>query len=311
MNSTDKFEAFIASNLSRVLELETKDTLGDRSDYIGASDIGGCPYKTVMSKKHPPKYSLKQQIIFQRGHLAENLVKKMLDGLPVEDQFEVLGELDQFELKAHLDMLIKAKNRCVIVEVKTVSAPVDIPYESWVLQVQYQMGMMLEQCNYENLEAYVLAIDLNSGWLKTFKIEFDDSLFELCLSKAQHIIDAMRGQTEPIAIIQYYCSSCPFKMSCPKQGEFAEDLPEDVKADLEFIKKSKEMAKESRLRENRVKSYLINMGIEIGKDTRSNTVVSVREQKSSRFNVEDFKLDNPDLYNKYLKTSSYHKMIVI
>ena len=310
--NVSKFEAFISSNLSRVLNLETKDTLGNRSEYVGASDIGGCPYKTVMSKKHPPVYSLKQQIIFQRGHLAETLVSKMLDGLNVEDQYEVLGEIDQVQLKAHIDKLVKAKNRCVVIEVKTVSAPVDEPYESWVLQVQYQMGLLMQEngCN-DNVEAYVLAMDLNSGWLKTFHIEFDDALFELCLSKAQHIGDAMKGLVEPKAIVQYYCGSCPFKMSCPKQGQFAEDLPEDLKMDLEFIKKSKKMAKESKLRENRVKNYLVNMGIKKGKDTCSDTVVSVREQETSRFDVKRFAEEHPDLYKEYLNTSSGYSMSVL
>lgn len=306
-----KFEAFISSNLSRVLNLETKDTLGDRSQYIGASDIGGCPFKTVMSKRKPPVHSLKQQIIFQRGHLAENLVTKMLDGLNVEDQYEVLGQIDQIELKAHLDKLVKMKDKCVIVEVKTVSAPVDEPYESWIYQVQFQMGLMLQDGCSDNIEAYVLAIDLNSGWLKTFKIEFDDYIFSTCLNKAQHIEDAMKGLIEPKAIVQYYCGSCPFKMDCPKQGQFAEDLPEDLKMDLEFIKKSKEMAKESRLREKRVKEYLVNMGIEKGKDTRSNTVVSVKEQNTSRFDIQAFAIAYPELHKEFLNKSSCFKMSII
>jgi len=308
---TDKLESFIATNLDRVLKLETENTLGDRSTYIGASDIGGCPYKTVMSKRKPPKISLKQQIIFQRGHLAESLVKKMLDGLDnVIDQYEVLGQIGDIPLKAHLDMLIQSKSRCVVIEVKTVSAPVDEPYESWVMQVQFQMGLMLEECNHK-LEAYVLAMDLNTGWIKPFKIEFDDTLFEICLKKAEHLEDAMKGLVEPKAIIQNYCSTCPFKMSCPKQGEHAKDLPEDVKKDLEFIKKSKLMAKESKLRENRVKSYLVNMGIDIGKDTRSDTVVSVREQETSRFDINSFAKEHPELHKKYLKTSSSYRMSVI
>lgn len=308
--SLSKFERFISTNLQRVLGLETKETLGDRNTYIGASDIGGCPYKTVMSKRNPPEISLQQQIIFQRGHLAENLVTKMLDGLNVIDQHEVLGQIGTIPLMAHLDKLIKSKDRCVIVEVKTVSAPVDEPYEDWVLQVQYQMGLMLEECDH-NVDAYVLAMDLNTGWLKTFKIEFDDALFEHCLKKAEHIEDAMLGRVEPKCIVQFYCGTCPFKMSCPKQGQFAEDLPEDVKKDLEFIKNSKLMQKESKLRENKVKEYLVNTGVSLGKDTRSNTVVSVREQETSRFDTKQFAIDHPELHKEYLNTSSTYKMTVI
>ena len=307
---TDKFESFIASNLDRVLGIESKQSLGDRNTYIGASDIGGCPYKVVMSKRQPPIHNLKQQIIFQRGHLAENLVTKMLDGLDVVDQFEVLGQLNQVQLKAHLDMLIKSKDRCVIVEVKTVSAPVDTPYESWVLQVQYQMGLMLEQCDHK-VEAYVLAMDLNSGWLKTFYIEFNDDLFELCLSKAQHIEDAMKGQVEPKAIFQNYCSTCPFKMQCPKKGLIAEELPHEVKLDLEFIKKSKAMAKESKLRESRVKNYLMEMGIENGKDSSANTVVTVKKTTSKKFDMDALKVKYPEIYEELCNKNTTYRMSVI
>ena len=263
-----------------------------------------------MSKRQPPKISLKQQIIFQRGHLAENLVSKMLNGLDVIDQYEVLGQLDQIQLKAHLDKLIKAKDRCVIVEVKTVSAPVDTPYESWVLQVQFQMGLMLEQCDH-HVEAYVLAIDLNSGWLKTFHFEFDDDLFELCLSKAQHIEDAMKGQCEPKAIVQYYCGSCPFKMQCPKQGAIANDLPFDLVQDLAFIKESKRMAKEAKLRENRVKNYLVEMGIDKGRDIESDTVVSVNDSTFKRLDTEALKIAHPAIYKEFLAERTSYRMTVI
>jgi len=307
---TDKFESFIASNLDRVLNLESKKTLGDRSKYIGASDIGGCPYKTVMSKRHPPKHDLKQQIVFQRGHLAEELVSKMLDGLDVDDQYEVLGQLDKIELKAHIDKLIKAKDRCVIVEVKTTSAPVDTPYESWVLQVQFQMGLMLEKCNHR-VEAYVLAIDLNSGWIKPFYFEFNDDLFEMCLGKAQHLEDAMEGRCEPRAIIQYYCGSCPFKLECPKQGKFAEDLPHDLKLDLDFIKRSKSMAKESKLRENRVKKYMLEMGIEKGKDADTQTVASVQSSSATRLDINALKLKYPEIYQELSYRSNSDRLTVL
>ena len=308
----NKLDEFIAKNLLRVLKQETKDTLGDRNTYIGASDIGGCPYQTVMSKKNPPKHSIKQQIRFQRGHLAENLVSKMLDSeeFNVIDQYEVLGQIGEIPLKAHLDKLIKSKDKCVIIEVKTTSSPVDEPYESWIYQVQFQMGLMLEDCDHK-VEAYILAMDLNTGWLKTFPIEFDDTLFEHCLKKAEHLEDAMKGLVEPKAIIQNYCGMCHLKMTCPKQGQFAEDLPEDIKKDLEFIKKSKNMAKESKQREQKVKEYLVNTGISQAKDTCSETVVSIREQETSRFNTTAFARDYPELHTEYLNTSSSYRMTVI
>lgn len=100
-------------------------------------------------------------------------------------------------------------------------------------------------------------------------------------------------------------------MQCPKQGQFAEDLPEDVKQDLEFIKKAALIEKESNLRKKRVKSYLVNTGVTLGKDTRSDTIVSIREQQTSRFDTQAFQIAHPELYKEFLNTSSGYRMTVV
>jgi len=310
-SKTEKFKQFVAQNFMRVTKQETKESLGDRSTYIGASDIGGCPYQTVMSKKHPPQYPIEKLIMFEFGHMAENIVSKMLQGLNVLDQYEALGEIDQFSLKAHIDRLIQSSSRDVIVEVKTVGAPVSEPYESWVLQVTYQMGLVMQENPAKELDGYVLAMDRATGWFDVFKIEFDDDIFEICLSKASHLISSLRGECEPKAIVQYYCSDCPFKLSCPKQGQFAEDLPLALHEDLEFIKAAKVMQKEARKREERVKSYMVNMGIEALKEETTQTVVTTKEMQSNRVDIEKLKERYPQVYEECVKTSSYYRMNVL
>ena len=52
--------------------------LGNRSEYIGASDVGQCPRKTIMGKLFPQPITIEQQIVFERGHLAENIVHESL-----------------------------------------------------------------------------------------------------------------------------------------------------------------------------------------------------------------------------------------
>ena len=64
-------DAYIEENLPKVLEKYTTETLGDRSKYIGASDIAGCLRKSFLSKKEKVEHSIAKHIIFQRGHLTE------------------------------------------------------------------------------------------------------------------------------------------------------------------------------------------------------------------------------------------------
>ena len=307
---TKRLISYMKKSIEAFAKQHTKDTLGDRSKYIGASDIGGCPYKTVMSKKNPPVNSLEQELIFFRGHIAEEFVARGLEGLHVEEQVEIESELNGFPLKAHLDKIVKGKSRDVIVEVKSTSAPMHEPYESWVMQVTFQMGLILEKTG-KLPDAYVVALDVNSGWIDEFKIEFDDAIFEVCLSKADHIISALRGECEPKCIVQYYCGTCPFKMQCPKQGQFAEDLPSALYEDLEFIKASKVMAKEAKKREDRVKSYMVNMGIEALKSEELQTVVTTREIQTTQIDKNKVKNPYPKVYEKRSNTSSYYRMNVL
>ena len=309
-NPPKRLIEYMRKSISAYAKQHTKETLGDRREYIGASDIGGCPFKTVMSKNNPPDNTLEQELIFFRGHIAEEFVNKGLQGLKVEDQYEIISELDGFPLKAHIDKIVRGKNRDVVIEVKSTSAPLYEPYESWILQVTFQMGLIFEKTG--NLpDAYILALNVNTGWIEEFKIEFDDAIFELCLSKADHLISALRGECEPKAIIQYYCGTCPFKMQCPKQGKFAEDLPLALQEDLEFIKASKAMEKEAKRREERVKEYMVNMGIESLRDEATQSVVTNKEIQTTRVNTNKLKSLYPEIYNECVNTSSYYRMNVL
>lgn len=308
------FEEFAIENFLKTINEESKESLGDRSKYIGASDVGGCPFKAIKEKLEKPQYSFEKQIVFQRGHIAEELVAKMVNGLPYERQIEVKGEIDSFPLIAHLDFLIKGKNRSVIIEAKTVSVPTEEPYESWILQVQFQMGLLMNEIQNEDhqIEAYVVAIDINKGWYKIFKIDFNDDLFLMALNKANHLVDCLTKGEKPKAIIQNYCSSCPFVQECPKQGCFASELPDNMKEDLKAIKAHKTQEKIIKQKEDALKEYLINTGLEKAKidDEDFSVVISCKESVSNRFDTNAFKKDHPELAQQYLKESSSFRMTI-
>mgnify|MGYP003427267098 FL=1 len=58
----------------------------------------------------------------------------------------------------------------VIVEAKSTSNPIEQPYDSWVLQTQLQMWLLKNNKDYnrKTIRGYIIAIDVNSGWYKTF-----------------------------------------------------------------------------------------------------------------------------------------------
>lgn len=313
MSAKPTFKDFVKKNFSRVLKEETKSSLGDRSKYVGSSDVGSCPYKVVREKLSPVEHSFEKQIVFQRGHIAETMVEKMITGLNYRKQVEVKGDINNFPLKSHIDFLIEGKNESIIIEVKTVSSPIKEPNESWVLQTQFQMGLLNNEIQDEDhkVRAIIFAIDVNTGWSEEFNQDFDDSLFLYSLNKAAHIADCLENEAKPKAVIQHYCGSCPFQNECPKQGGFADEVPEEIKEDISRLKEIKSLDKEKKLLEKKIKEFLVNVGINNYKhEGAEDLIVTLKEIESSRFNTAAFKKDHPDLYEEYTKVSQSIKMTV-
>ena len=138
----NKFDIFVAQNLPKALKKASLQSLGDRASYVGSSDISSCLRKTYLDKTSENDYDLTTLIRFQRGHIAEGIVKVMLDGLNPISQLELNSSYEGATLKAHIDFALENKDEIVIVEVKSVSTTVSEPYLSWNLQVQYQMAML-------------------------------------------------------------------------------------------------------------------------------------------------------------------------
>ena len=70
------FKKLWTKNFKENLNKESLESLGDRSLYVGSSDISGCLRKSYLQKLTRKEVSIEQSIILQRGHLAEDLVKK-------------------------------------------------------------------------------------------------------------------------------------------------------------------------------------------------------------------------------------------
>ena len=56
-----------AEGLQKAQHTDTQKNLGDRSSYIGSSDIAGCPRMVILAKTSPENHDLKTLIRFQRG----------------------------------------------------------------------------------------------------------------------------------------------------------------------------------------------------------------------------------------------------
>ncbi len=301
------FTKFFEERLKEVSEEETLKNLGDRSSYIGASDVAGCLLKAYWNKKEEVEYDVSSLIRFERGHIAENIIKKVLNGkVDYEYQLEITDNISDVEIRIHPDFVVKGRKEIVVLEIKTTNNIPEMPYQSWVLQLQFQMGFIKKINPNKAVRGILVAIDL-SGDVKSFEVEYNDELFEVALARAEKLANAMKnGEIEGLAEEQLYCSSCPFKSKCPLFQ--AEEIKEEVLLeDVEMLKNLKKQKKEVEDKIKEIESQLIEYlnSKEIKKVKVGNNVVSVvKGGEYETLDTTSLKKDPiyEELLKKYKKT---------
>ncbi|MFA7084740.1 MAG: PD-(D/E)XK nuclease family protein [Arcobacteraceae bacterium] len=300
------FDMFIEKNLPKVLKEQTKSDLGDRSTYIGASDIGSCLRKSYLGKKLNVEHDIAQHIVFERGHIAEGIVEKMIKGTPYKTQVEAIGKADNnFPIKAHIDFVVDFGKEIVVLEAKSTSMPVDEPYESWVLQTQLQMGLLKEKYKQKNIRGYIIAIDVNTGWYKSFKVEPNVTLFNIAIKKANELANALYKNVEPAAEIQLYCAKCPFKGNCPAITKGCEkELPINIKASMRKLKQLQGTEKEIKRIKKEIIDFMSTVNLDIAK--AGDTTIQLLYSKKDEYGVDmaRLKIEEPVIYAKYRTVST-------
>jgi len=292
--------------------------LGDRSTYVGASDVGGCPRKVVFSKLEEPQYDLATLIRFARGHLAEQLLVlafKASQHLPKwRYQEEVVHKKRPF--KAHVDFVFETREVLAVMEVKTVSGIPRDPYDSWVQQVHFQMGLLKDANPNKAVRGVIFAIDLNEGQTELFDgFEYDSKLYEGLLLKASHIWDCVQDAgLEPETEKGPLCAWCPHRPGCPAY-DLNESIPEmPLEDELQQYLGLKETQKDLKAEIDKL-AVLLKAGIENGNPDGDRIRVGrnlVRRSVRHRTNFNDsaLKKDHPRMHAKYITETSYEVLVV-
>jgi len=220
----------IEKTLPEINKEQSNKELGDRTKYIGSSDVSCCPRKAVLSKLSPPEHDIETLIRFERGHLAEKILSKIFER--TKYKYSVQEELVHPEyphFKAHVDFFFYSKNMksIGICEVKTTSRIPDKPYEGWVSQLYWQMGIAKLLYPDAKIKGAIFALDLNSGKVKEFNsFEPFDLVFEQLLEKAHNIWAAINGDVTPECEPSLLCGYCDYQVTCPVYNR--DELPEDI-----------------------------------------------------------------------------------
>jgi len=162
----------VAKGLLKHSSSATVAQLGDRSKYVGLSDIGKgaeCMRAAVANKvygsQHPKaseislwfrdmqydkiNAALKKQLVLQRGHWFEAGVEKafLANGAKFFTQLEIDASFDEVPILAHLDFVMIANGAVRILELKSTENIPDNLYISYETQTYGQLGFLAKYWN--------------------------------------------------------------------------------------------------------------------------------------------------------------------
>jgi CRISPR/Cas system-associated exonuclease Cas4 (RecB family) len=299
----------IGETLPLMAKEETLKELGDRSTYIGASDISGCIRKVIYSKLFKQEESLETLIRFKRGHLAETFLSDIFSRTRYKwtSQAEIVHPTKNYIL-AHVDFLFYTSNKAKfgVAEIKTVSSIPSEPYESWVLQVQLQMGLLKLKYPNAEIKGAVLVMDLNSGQMVEFNgMTPDDQIFDSLVKKADLMWELLeKKETENLPTEESnLCVFCAFKNICPNFT--GAEVSESIKAATQQYSMLSANIKELEKTKEDIKDQLIDLvSGECNLAFDGNKLV-VKKTTSERVDSKLLKLEYPDVYAACTKASEY------
>lgn len=158
MDSSDRGKALLElfrQGLANYGQRQTQAMLGDRTAYIGMSDIARyaeCPRAAVAGKLLPPGTSLGRLLTLARGHWFEDGVGECLAalGLHVLPQLEIRHTYRGVPIRAHLDFTLVwelPRPAVRILEVKSIEQLPADPYAAHELQISGQTGLLCRLWN--------------------------------------------------------------------------------------------------------------------------------------------------------------------
>ncbi|AEA33624.1 hypothetical protein [Hippea maritima] len=296
-------EKVISENIDKVLA-DYSNLLGNRKDYVGASDIGQCERKVVLSKVENVDTSAEQKTVMLRGHLSENVVGDILEkaGLYFKRQYEVIHPQYSF-IRAHIDFLFQAKNGTKgVLEVKTTTGIPDEPYMSWVLQLQMQMNLVKLRFPQDEVKGAILVLDLSSGEIKEFNgFTPNSNIFAVLVEKAKRIYEKVRNNDKQNlkTEVSFLCGSCPFKATCPEWSGDEQKVSDDIRRLVEYYKSLAEDEKELKKEKEAVKQDLIKV-IGEGELKFNGNKVTVKNTVRKSLDSKALQKELPEIYERFL-----------
>lgn len=328
-----KLVEIIQNGMAQVNAQRTQETLGDRTEYIGASDLGQCPRKVLLSKVFGEDPDLETLVRYERGHLTESILANALEaqGYFPERQVELERETENgTPLKFHLDFVFKGRygDRFAILEAKSTTPIPHNPYEGWEMQLHAQMGLAQAMLGNEvQVEGAIFALDMapkkgstGYGAWNGYKAspefwaslqEDADTIYQAVQQhkKSGNLPDDLPCRPGPL------CSYCQGLKSCPifSNGDRADELRPQVSVLVELQQKRKRISQFEDAAKDELKAILRDRGWVSVAVNGSDVKLKVNQKTSRRTDFRAVKAaleSYGDSLDAYTSNGSYEELMV-
>jgi len=315
--------------------LEQNARLGDRTKYIGASEIGSCLRRVVLSKLNPEPFDQASMGRMLAGKAMENevvqLVRIALNGrLRNTGRAQLEFKHPTIPLVAHPDGTVLAGIAGLdgdgVLEVKTAGAATFKRYQNnglptqYLDQVQAQMGLSPGL----TWALVVLVSRENLAEMTTFTVRFDPEHYAQLEGRAARAMDILTYNIRnelPGEPERGFCHTCPYAVNCGvfldlrkagESGEVAEVVRLQLECQMEelnTLERELEPIQErtTALRElikTTLSGYLINRVVLDG------GVLQMVTSTRTSFDSKALLRDAPEIHARYLKTATFTNLRV-
>lgn len=259
---SDQLMLTLQAALQQLATQQTKETLGDRASYLGASDIGTCPRKTILNKCNAPKADLVTLLRYRRGHMAEEVVAAAfaVAGFTNFQRQVEARHAGDLPVMAHLDFVFisEARKTMAVLEVKSPETIPEHPYGSWETQLYLQLGLLAESYpNYTVEKGAILAVNFGDQGMRLFDgYTPQTTIYHGLIDRANTIWGQYQQyRTNNLAIPSMeagpLCGYCPFLLDCPKfEAEEVRELTESVEILMELQHQQRDLETEISMRKS-------------------------------------------------------------
>ena len=302
----------IEKGLNSLLE-ERLQVLGERSKYIGASDVGLCPRMVVLRKKNKPEFTLKEKLRLVRGYLTEKLLEDLLIRAGIKFRREVEFSLNGGSIRSHIDFLFESKsqNKVGVIECKSTGNLPDEPYPHWVSQVYFQLGIINENTLSDiQPKGAIIAFDLNRGEYKFYNgYEYSSEFFSTLLRRAELILHHLKEDTLPDPEPGDSCGFCQFLGKCPAfEGGVEVPFEDEIELIYGLRKQIKALKEEEENLVEEIKDFFAPLEEKEG--VAGDYFVRLKEVEQRRVDTRRLKEEKPEVYEEYsYKKKSYSLVI--